>query len=197
MLSVQLTEQEVQLSPADAGPDAGLLIAGLVQGLEQKDLSKDLAQCSAAEQKMLPAIKKVVMDMQAHTLAGLEQAVTDAKAVLEQLKASVPECAAANADTQKVTADVETMLAHLQTLPAHGEAFVANAIAHKDALLADADALQTALQAQDAATVGLKVGDILRISLLDLPNDDEPQFNIGNFYEPEEEVAIVLETILL
>lgn len=56
---------------------------GFVYGLEQKDITPDIAKCSAAEQKMVPYIQKVVADLQEGTLDGFKQALTDMQAVIK------------------------------------------------------------------------------------------------------------------
>jgi len=56
---------------------------GLVNGLEQKDISNDILKCVPAEQNIVTAIQTVVTDLMEKTEEGVEKALEDAKEVIQ------------------------------------------------------------------------------------------------------------------
>jgi len=56
---------------------------GLVNGLEQKDISNDILKCVPAEQNIVTAIQTVVTDLMEKTEEGVEKALEDVKEVIQ------------------------------------------------------------------------------------------------------------------
>jgi len=117
---------------------------GFYEGLEQKDMSADLAKCMPAQMKISAALQKVVADIMQQTEAGLEQALKDGKKVLEAYHASLITCAEMNSDISQFQSDITTITENIESLPTHKEAFMANILAHETKLKADMESLEQA-----------------------------------------------------
>jgi len=70
-----------------------LFLIGFAKGLEQKDISSDLEKCAPAEMKVAQAIQRVIQDIMQKTEEGVEQAIEDAKKVLQVYKDAMVTCA--------------------------------------------------------------------------------------------------------
>lgn len=61
---------QLQVSPADIQN----LLLGLSLGLEQKDLSADIAKCAKGEQPLMVDIAQVIQCLEEKSLEGIEEA---------------------------------------------------------------------------------------------------------------------------
>jgi len=163
-----LSEEPLEWSPADLSK----VMIGLADGLEQKDMSADLAKCAPAEMKVMTALNKVVQDVMLKTEEGLEQALKDLPAVLEAYKATVEPCAEYNADVQQLQADLTTVIQNVSQLATKKDAFLLNVATNEEALKTDVAALVQAYKSQDALALSKSLGDMLRLTLLHLDNQE-------------------------
>jgi hypothetical protein len=63
--------------------DANKLVLGMANGLESKDMSKDVSQCSPQQAKISAAVQKILTDLRKETLEGVEEAIKDTSGVVE------------------------------------------------------------------------------------------------------------------
>mmetsp|Transcript_869 Transcript_869/g.771 ORF Transcript_869/g.771 Transcript_869/m.771 type:complete len:213 (+) Transcript_869:725-1363(+) len=169
------TEDEgpLELNTESSEFNASTFFMGFYGGLEQKDMSDDVAKCMPAQMKISAAVQKVVADIMQKTEAGLEQALKDGKKVLEAYDASLATCAAMNSDINEFQRDITTIIKNIGSLPTHKEAFMANILAHETKLRADVESLEQAVHLQDSLTLGKDLGEILRLSLLNLDGEKD------------------------
>jgi hypothetical protein len=86
-------DEEIAKIEGESEFNPQLFLIGFAKGLEQKDISSDLEKCAPAEMKVAQAVQRVIQDIMQKTEEGVEQAIEDAKKVLQAYRDAMVTCA--------------------------------------------------------------------------------------------------------